>query len=119
MWLILDLVFLVQAYRDPRFSRFGLAVVQLPIAASVAVAVMAGTPPTALDSLAFWFLTGAVNVLLALVGLHRQRLLAVVGLCLTPAALMLIALGSFASLLVMAAAAVLCVASALFPRKRR
>ncbi len=111
IWLVLDLVLVLQTRRDAFRPVIAIQPVVLVL---VAVALLAGE---SVSSSALWALLGLVNIALAGAGLRRQRALASMGLLATVAAITLVILHSFASLPVISVAAILSLAAALFPSR--
>ena len=118
-WTVLDLLALFGLLRVARAGESArrplilMAALQFAGLGSALTSVVVGGPPGVL----IWVTMAAVNVALCVAALAvGSRLLATVGLFATALSVGLILLGSFASVMVMAVAAILCLAAALWPR---
>lgn len=112
LWLILDLMFIVLIRRDWGPTRMlALVLTQLTVTIATVLVLIASEP---LRSTALWLLLATVNLSLASLGMTRQPVFAAIGAAGTLTAIILILLHSFASLPVIAVAAVFCLGSAVF-----
>lgn len=111
LWLMMDLVFIVLIRRRGATPMLAIVVTQVTIAIATALVLIASEP---IRSTALWLLLATVNLSLASLGMTRQPLFAGIGAAGTLTAIILILLHSFASLPVIAVAAVFCLGSVVF-----